>query len=372
MLLEKKIRELITSGREGSYWDFKLEYHSNNADFLHDILCLSNSDYEGDRYIIFGVSDPTDNCEIIGVQGKSRKNQCEIIDFLRSKNFSGDNRPEVELKTVLIESKEIDVLVIINSRRRPFFLAKPYKKNNRQVASGHIYTRTLDVNTPIDMVADYHDVERMWRNRFGIDVQPAQRLVELMRSPADWELDVGNKNIGYHKYFPEYSLSIGDFESNEEIFNYYYPNDRGFISPVKFNYLGTELFEIDMAYLDEMRLVVSYPSTGVVQHDDRICVYYYYDMDTPRGAFLELLTSGKCDFYSRCGEAPFLIFSSREDRAAFENYLITNIEQLDSAPIDQVHQIQGRYKERAIERSSMSAEELQRLKFLYNKWRKNA
>lgn len=51
------IEQLITSKREGDCWDFKVEHHSNPAEFLHDILCLSNSLHKGDRFIIYGVSD---------------------------------------------------------------------------------------------------------------------------------------------------------------------------------------------------------------------------------------------------------------------------------------------------------------------------
>ena len=50
-----EIRELISLKQEGSYWDFKREWHSNNADLLHDIICYANNLVNRDCYIIIGI-----------------------------------------------------------------------------------------------------------------------------------------------------------------------------------------------------------------------------------------------------------------------------------------------------------------------------
>ena len=47
--LENEIVELIERKAEGSYWDFKKEWHSNNADLLHDIICMANSTVQLDK-----------------------------------------------------------------------------------------------------------------------------------------------------------------------------------------------------------------------------------------------------------------------------------------------------------------------------------
>jgi hypothetical protein len=39
---EIEIRKLISLGTEGDYWDFKAEWHGNNSDLLHDIICMAN------------------------------------------------------------------------------------------------------------------------------------------------------------------------------------------------------------------------------------------------------------------------------------------------------------------------------------------
>src|SRR5207237_10051938 len=74
------IQSLI-SQKESESLDFKQEFHDNNARLLHDILCLSNSPCEGDRFIVFGVA----NDKIIhGVENDpNKKTNADLHDFLR-------------------------------------------------------------------------------------------------------------------------------------------------------------------------------------------------------------------------------------------------------------------------------------------------
>lgn len=56
-MLNRKIRSLIDSKREGEYWDFKAKCHENKAELLHDIICLSNNLLSNEAYLILEVSD---------------------------------------------------------------------------------------------------------------------------------------------------------------------------------------------------------------------------------------------------------------------------------------------------------------------------
>ncbi len=56
-LLTQTIINLIERKKEGAYWDFKRQHHTNNGNLVHDILCLANADHQGERYLIFGVND---------------------------------------------------------------------------------------------------------------------------------------------------------------------------------------------------------------------------------------------------------------------------------------------------------------------------
>ena len=52
-----KIKPLIEGDTEGLYWDFKKTL-DDKADIIRDIMAFANSDYNGDSYIIVGVSEP--------------------------------------------------------------------------------------------------------------------------------------------------------------------------------------------------------------------------------------------------------------------------------------------------------------------------
>lgn len=63
MNLYNEIKALISLKQEGNFWDFKKEWHSNNSDLLHDIICMSNnlvnkdSDDDGYVYYLFSQTD---------------------------------------------------------------------------------------------------------------------------------------------------------------------------------------------------------------------------------------------------------------------------------------------------------------------------
>ena len=104
-MLESVVRKLIASKREGEHWDFKVKHHDNNADLLHDLLCLANSLYQGRRYLIFGVEDPAKGANVVGLSSveSGRKSQANYIDFIRNQHFAGSIRPEVELETLVLD-----------------------------------------------------------------------------------------------------------------------------------------------------------------------------------------------------------------------------------------------------------------------------
>ena len=66
MDLENIVWGLKNLNKEGDYWDFKQQHHSNPVDLVHDIISLANSTrHQGDRYLIIGIDD---EYELIGVQ----------------------------------------------------------------------------------------------------------------------------------------------------------------------------------------------------------------------------------------------------------------------------------------------------------------
>ena len=75
--LPATVLNLASRKTESRYWDFKLQHHENNAELIHDILCLANAEHDGQRYLIFGVEDQSYELHsITGTPG--RKSQADI------------------------------------------------------------------------------------------------------------------------------------------------------------------------------------------------------------------------------------------------------------------------------------------------------
>ena len=169
---------MIEEKREGTYWDFKQEYHKDKARLLHDIICLANNIDNRDAYLIFGVSD---SGRIVGIESDvNRKNQENFTSFLRGKKFSGGVTPYVILKTLSVENHEIDVLIIKQSNKVPYYLGEQFKDGKTQVSAGSIYLRIEDQNTPINSTADPLYTEQLWKYRLGLLPIPLQRLERML------------------------------------------------------------------------------------------------------------------------------------------------------------------------------------------------
>jgi hypothetical protein len=89
---------------------------------------------------VFGVTDPSSGSEVRGVIQDNRRSQTDLIDFLRSKKFAADLRPEIELEILHIDGKEIDVLTIFDHPQKPYYLAEDYRNKNKIVRANYIYS----------------------------------------------------------------------------------------------------------------------------------------------------------------------------------------------------------------------------------------
>ncbi|MCY9263992.1 ATP-binding protein [Bacillus haynesii] len=257
--LTQKIKYLISLKKEGDYWDYKQEWHENNERLIHDILCFANTQHDHDCYLIIGV---TDNGEILGLNESQQKQQANIIDILRSCKFAGDNVPVVKLEKVTIEGKSLDVLVILNSDRVPFYLDETNNKH-KKIREGYIYSRVGDSNTPILKNATVLVIESLWKKRFGINLKGLERFSLLLSNPNDWvESEVGY----YHLYNPEYSLEFDDLESAGPKF-YSLNMDCIYCQMVSLKYYGTILkrYQMDVLGVSNYRMIT--PDLGFIRKD---------------------------------------------------------------------------------------------------------
>lgn len=208
---KESILRLISWKQEGEYWDFKREWYkkSDKSDMLHDIICLANNAVNKESYIIIGVDEENDYLLVDVRNDSNRKKTQEIVDFLSSKKFAGDNRPVVHVETIGISDTCLDVIVIHKSSKTPFYLSE----NSRGLFAGNIYSRVMDTNTPKDKTADISVTEKLWRRRFGLELSSLDKVRSLLVNPKDWYpsgTDGVHSRTGerefYNKYFPEYII----------------------------------------------------------------------------------------------------------------------------------------------------------------------
>lgn len=290
--LTELVKELIRKGREDDWWDFKECHHEDKATLLHDIICLANNRADGDAYLILGVRDKT--FEIIGVENDPhRKNQQNIVDFLSTKGFAGQVRPRVEVRTIRVESHEVDVFIIKNSVDVPYYLVESYTdkkykpdppKKGKTVQAFHIYTRVMDNNTPIDKNADIRDVEYLWKKRFGLLQTPLEQVKILLRKPDEWAEE---NSRYYHKLFPQYTIAI-EYEEDENgvskeghraFYHHLQSDTSAYYGTLRLCHYSTQLFSCQITALDGHRMTAPCPETKYIAYrnhsDPDICLRYY-------------------------------------------------------------------------------------------------
>ena len=89
----------------------------------------------------------------------------------------------MNVRTLNIHAKEIDIIIIKNSLLKPFYLEKDYGK----VKAFHIYTRTGDRNTPKNKNANFIDIEYMWKEHFGLHLDVDERFKLYLNDIENWK-----------------------------------------------------------------------------------------------------------------------------------------------------------------------------------------
>ena len=346
--LENEIFELIERHTEGEYWDFKQQWHSNNVDLLHDIICMANSPANRDCYIIIGVENKTYN--IMGVSDENRKNQQNVIDLLRQKpSWAGGYIPEVYVKTISIADKEIDIVVVKQSNNTPFYLLEDYEKDKKKISKGAVYTRKGDTNTPKTGTANLYDTELLWKRRFGLLYNPSQRAKFYLRDLDGWERVDGEidksdteRFFFYYRSDPDYTIYFMD-ETEEDMLRpkdindeavgapfYYlfafcnvsYHTDFSCHEKIVLYYKDIPLFSSHVESVDEGRTSVVPPELSVVDP--------HYIEDSFRYLMFEFVFKYWCSDYSTEAREMFLrvipVYRNDEEHNKFKEYMYGRIE----------------------------------------------
>lgn len=262
--------------------DYKESYHANNGDLLYDILCLANARGDGDRAIIFGVSDDRTRFPGVGSDEK-RKKQQDIADFLRAVGIN--HRIQFSLEVLKIREVEFDVLKIFNKPEKPYFLTRNYTKG-RGIPAGKVVTRDADSNTPRDVYAGDLQIEEMYRERFGIDKTPLERIQIYLRDIGSWQYDYDENMQLYFFYdkFPEFSLA--NIRESSDGFNeawvHEFIDNKASRDIFFLRYFGTILKKVLVIWCDGARYATVCPDQKIIEVDDdrEFILTYFFTKDS--------------------------------------------------------------------------------------------
>ena len=300
-LLLATVLDLVSRKTEGRHWDFKLQHHENRAELIHDILNLANAEHDGRRYLIFGVEDRSyDLHSITGTEG--RRSQADIADFLRAntRKFSESRTPDVYLVEVQHDGKSLDVLVTEDRPYKPYYLVEDYEHQGKRVRAHHIYTRSNDTNTPMPDSAPPHEVERMWRERSGLDKTPLDRAKMYLEHPSDWVATskgpIVSQNYEYHRQFPEFTVHDGEADDfaarNEEWTRGEIRKDNNHAWYKEVHYHQTLLAAVRGVTFDDGKKGMVAPK-WIARGAGR---FYYYEQDSIKYALQTFLWSSRAGF----------------------------------------------------------------------------
>ena len=178
----RKIKPLLENYTEGLFWDFKKTFRKDQIpEIIKDILAFSNSDYEGDSYIIIGVGEISNNdkekqtkikldtedrrrlntdANYIYLNNKWDVHGLSEEDLNNMKQFSASildqlsssmliSQPKLEFIPICINSSRWLYVIVIKKIPGVFItkndIVSPYDKNKIIVKQGVLYVRITDI-----------------------------------------------------------------------------------------------------------------------------------------------------------------------------------------------------------------------------------
>ena len=324
------IQDLIATGKEGDHWDFKREPHAKAGDLIKDILCLANSPrHDGDRYIIYGVDDTG---SVVGLQAAAHRTQADIVNTLSNACFAGGVYPDIYLQEVELQGQRLEVVVIKDHPEKPYYLQKKYNNDGVRLNPGTVYSRVRDSNTSSDQAASSHDIERMWRQRFGLNLTPFQRVQNYL---LDW--DGWTRTVEYNWYYsqiPEFTISPTEEETQPVLAGDNWVraalDPSASVRPFRICFHQTILAEVVCIFYDGAQVITPAPQpTHFVYAED--LRFYSLSADTLDFLFLQFLTRTKEEQLLKDGlsggrkpNAPVILFRSGEEHQSFKEELEHN------------------------------------------------
>lgn len=358
--LVEVVTGLIASKREGNYWDFKREWHSDKTELLHDIICLANNLNQDESYLVIGVDEGNDYRIVDVTEDENRRSTQNITDWLSHVRWFGSRWPSVEVVPLRLNGNVIDVVVIESAREAmPYCLDKP----NGTLGAFKIYLRRNDTNTPINESANQFEVEALWRHRLGLDMAPLDRVPKLLETRDDWEHQstIYDNGTFYYRFDPRFVIEH-EHDDDRDGFEYYMfeqCDTHPSWYTVKISYLGQQIYDCLGVALDGGRYFTVVPERsffrwwGTNKLDTDIC-YGYFVKGTLDWAlhefFYEHLYDDEKIAHDRFMRS-VLVFKDKAEKADFELFLQvirTEYEQRVTAMSDPYINMRGRETEHAV------------------------
>lgn len=319
------IADHILNESEDEHLDFKLKWHSDFPPLLKDIIAMANSSDDKNSYIVFGVSD---DFKIVGLTAEDhRYKKADIAAAIRDSHFAGNGVPEIDLHSVYIDGKQLDVLEIKKSNNVPYYITTPKKPISPFV----IYTRANDTNRE----ATFEEHERLWKKRFNLLLPEKELFNRRITEPENWEK---YKNEYFYTYDASYRLKIGNEPVDGTAPFYAYIVDvwgRFSSKNVVLSHNGNGIASFQIAYLDGFRLKLVVPEHFSIKVEDNgkptYITYCGYIRDSLRINLANFLYSkglveSDIEYIQHFGRLrdSFVVHESMEEKEIFESHIREN------------------------------------------------
>lgn len=296
--MDLEILKQLLEDQESEFLDFKREYHKNNSDLIHDILCLANSKTDNKyKYLIFGVDDDK---YLFGIKNDiKRKRENDLMDLV--KNAKLNNLPHIKLFNLNYQDKDIDIIRIENINYKPYFLTQDHVQGKDTIRAGVVYTRFGSTNTPKTSTASEKQIEEMYRERFSINKTPTEKLFVYLKDKENWKYNYIN-DLHLHFYYipdPNYSMIVEEKEYDRDFFepwNLIFPDQKCSKSTLIIKYNNVKIDDFVLLWCDGSRFCIPIPEFLSLKNnitskdiDNKYISSYFYINDSLKSLCLEMI-----------------------------------------------------------------------------------
>lgn len=258
---------------EDEFHDFKLKWHKDNGELVRDILNFVNTIHHEDCYIFFGVDD---DGTIKGIEAdENRKNTEEIRNLCSNLFLAINTRLEIDVATVNVKGKDIDILTVYDTNFVPQYLIKEYKN---RLKPGLIYSRNGAINTPINESAPFEVLNALFKKHNLLDVSINEQYHKVLKDYSNWDYYSNKDGYGYfYRLNPDFNIKIVDDEENRyDVEAYSLDQLKPKISwySLELRYRNVIIEEKLVNYLDEGRIVVPSPNLSILRYYNEQTGYY--------------------------------------------------------------------------------------------------